>query len=70
MIDSLTFTIPHDLELGNVEIRIQPVSEGKILGTLYISRAGVMWHPKGRWKIKAPKLSWPDLVKLLEEEGP
>jgi hypothetical protein len=70
MAQSVMFAIPEEVDLGNVDIKIYPVCNGEKLGTLYLSKSGVTWHPKGRWKIKAHKLSWLSFAKLLQENVP
>ena len=62
----VTFTTPR-LELGNADIRLKVQRNGKVVGTMKISKGNLVWVPRDAQK--GYRIGWPKLDELIQMYG-
>ena len=65
----ITLTIPSEIEISSSDIVIVAKQDGKVLGTLTLSKGTIDWRPKKK-RVGGPseiQLSWSKFAKVMEE---
>ncbi len=64
----VSMKIAHALEIGNVDIELAVVVDGKRLGRLKVSKGGLDWLPANK-AVNSKSLTWESFAALMVESG-